>query len=58
MSLKDNAYNQGADDALKNLISEMEMMLAIAEEEGVSPNYIEAVNNCITLTTNMRKELY
>ena len=63
MSLKDNAYNQGADDALKDLTDELEVMMALAEEnfgDGGEKmiGYHDGINDSIELARNMRQELY
>lgn len=60
MSLKDNAYDQGADDALKNYIDELGTMIAIAEEEAEDVNdiYASALADAQLLAQNMRRELY
>lgn len=58
MPIRHSSYDEASDDIYKDIISELEQMLACEEEDGCSPNKLEGIEQCIKVVTDMRHELY
>jgi hypothetical protein len=59
MSLRDNDYDSGADDALKDLIDELETMIAQVEEDiDFDDGYINGISDALQIAKDMRSSLY
>ncbi len=56
--LRQGSYSEGADDALKNAIDELEAMASFEEEDGTCDDKMDGISQCIEVIRNMRKEIY